>query len=335
MALDLSSLDGDPLELLGGHREPSPTAPRAPLARFEEDPDQPRKEFEEGPVWDAFCDDIEARGILQPVVVTPAGDRLRIRFGARRYRAAAARGLAEIPYLVTDDPRQLDDYSQVAENDQRAELQPLDRALFIAKKVSQGEQKKDIAARLRISQSALTYHLALIDAPDWLLELYHSRRCRQPHILYELRKAAERHPDIVLPLIHQAEDYDRALVARLNAACQPDEASDAGTSAEGSLNGALPAQGSDGQLANLAEAQREAEDPTPSKPSSKPAREPDPGKLKKPALHGLHDGRALVLLLGRRPSEGMIQVRLDDGGEELEVPIGEVTLTQLAEADLK
>lgn len=41
-------------------------------------------------------------------------------------------GLADAPYVVTDDERQFDDYAQVAENEQRAPLQPLELAAFIA-----------------------------------------------------------------------------------------------------------------------------------------------------------------------------------------------------------
>ena len=111
MPLDLSALD-DPIP---GAGTPSPIAATAHLTAFEEDPNNPRTRFD-GPDFEAFVEDIKERGILIPIVVcqVPGRDKMVVRFGARRLRAARRLGLAEIPYTVTNDPRQMDDYAQVA-----------------------------------------------------------------------------------------------------------------------------------------------------------------------------------------------------------------------------
>jgi ParB family chromosome partitioning protein len=128
MVFDLSALDA---HLPNG---PVPGAAAfAPLASFEEDPDNPR--FEDDPAaFELLVADVRQHGILQPVIVRRIGNgKLQIRFGARRCRAARELGLASIPYVVTEDARQFDDYSQVAENQHRANMQPLELAAFAAK----------------------------------------------------------------------------------------------------------------------------------------------------------------------------------------------------------
>ena len=77
----------------------------------------------------------------------------------------------------------------MAENEQRHALQPLELATFITKKLAAGETKRAVAAKLHLDPSAVTQLLALTgDVPATILELYHSRRCRPPLYLYELRK---------------------------------------------------------------------------------------------------------------------------------------------------
>lgn len=183
MTLDLSALDAEefPVQAPG-------TIGRAALDAFDEDPGNPR--FEDDPEsFKSLMEDIRRRGILQPVVVRRAEDgRLSIRFGARRFRAAKALELSEVPFVVTEDPRQFDDYAQVSENEKRQPLQPLELATFIARKLAKGEKKKEIAAKLGLSPTTVTFLLSLLEAPAFVLDLYHSGRCRSPQYLYELRK---------------------------------------------------------------------------------------------------------------------------------------------------
>jgi ParB family transcriptional regulator, chromosome partitioning protein len=117
----------------------APTAPRTssqgkPLmlavALLCEDPNNPRTEFPEGEM-NELAEDIRQHGVLQPIVVHPAdaAGRYRIHFGAKRWRAAQRAGLAEVPVVVRDAVT--DPYAQVAENQKRHGLTPLDLARFI------------------------------------------------------------------------------------------------------------------------------------------------------------------------------------------------------------
>jgi len=78
-----------------------------------------------------LADDIKARGILEPLLVREAEPgSYEIIAGERRYRAAQVAGLVEVPVIV----RQMDDkeaqFTMLAENLQRADLDPLDEQRF-------------------------------------------------------------------------------------------------------------------------------------------------------------------------------------------------------------
>ena len=163
----------------------------ADISRFIEDPNNPRTEFE-GPDFQHFVEDIREHGVLQPVVVVPSGDKLMIRWGARRLRAARVLGLPTLPYLLQTDERQQSDFAQVSENEQRAALSAMDLARFVERKVTEGMQKQDIAAKLRKTGPTVTYLLSLASAPGFILQMYQSGKCTHAENLYHLRQLWEK-----------------------------------------------------------------------------------------------------------------------------------------------
>jgi ParB family transcriptional regulator, chromosome partitioning protein len=91
-------------------------------------PGNPRKHFDEAAL-DELAASIAARGVIQPVIVRPAGvGAYQLVAGERRWRAAQKARLHEIPALV----RQLDDREVMAlaliENLQREDLNPVEEA---------------------------------------------------------------------------------------------------------------------------------------------------------------------------------------------------------------
>ena len=207
--IDLSGLEGPSIR-------PGEAA-QAPLSAFEEDPEQPRTEFD-GPDFESLLDDIKQRGILQPIVVTKTGTgALRIRFGARRFRAALRLDLKAIPYVVASDPRQFDDYAQVSENEKRSNLQPLELAAFVKRKVDAGEQKNAIASRLGVPNATITFLLSMLDMPPVLRRAYDSHACRSPRLLYDLRGLHEKHPELVELAVKDAAELTKGFVEQLSA----------------------------------------------------------------------------------------------------------------------
>ncbi|MES2899561.1 MAG: ParB/RepB/Spo0J family partition protein [Pseudomonadota bacterium] len=322
MALDLSALDATASSVPHGQVALPGTPARAPLSRFEEDPDNPRFEHDAA-AFEALVSDIAQRGILQPIVVrAQPGGVLRIRFGARRYRAALQLGLTDAPYVTTDDERQFDDYAQVAENARRAPLQPLEMATFVAKKLAQGERRRAIAARLQMDPSAMTHLLALVDdAPGWLLELYHGQRCRTPQYLYGLRRLALAHPELVAERCAKASEIDRNFMERLAAECAAAAAPSAGAGAalaQAGTVGSDPASGAaKAQVATI---------PVPDAPAAEQRKWPP---LVKPKLLGRVGKRQVQLALHLRASAPDKTVVLFDDGSVDEVALSSISLTSL------
>ena len=152
-----------------------------------EDTGNPRTEFPESEI-DELADDIRQHGILQPIVVHPAdaAGRYRIHFGAKCLRAATRAGLQEVPVVVRVAPA--DPYAQVAENQKRHGLTPLDMARFIKSRVDAGDSNATIAKRLGMDATTAAHHLALLELPPELDEAMRVGRCTPPRTLYELTK---------------------------------------------------------------------------------------------------------------------------------------------------
>jgi ParB family chromosome partitioning protein len=113
---------------------PQPGAPRAasllPIAQIEPGRFQPRRVFDPDEI-EALADSIRTQGVLQPILVRRVpGDppRYELIAGERRWRAAQAARLHEIPAVVKDlsDREALE--AALVENIQRQDLSPLEEA---------------------------------------------------------------------------------------------------------------------------------------------------------------------------------------------------------------
>jgi ParB family chromosome partitioning protein len=91
-------------------------------------PGQPRRHFDEAAL-DELAASIAARGVIQPVIVTPQGaGRYRLVAGERRWRAAQRAQLHEIPAIIRDlDEREVTALALI-ENLQREDLNPIEEA---------------------------------------------------------------------------------------------------------------------------------------------------------------------------------------------------------------
>jgi ParB family chromosome partitioning protein len=200
-------LDG--LDLLAPGGSPESGAPlRLPIASIDEDPDQPRQEFDDESLAE-LAETIKDRGVRQPVSVRThpsESGRWMLNFGARRLRASKLAGLSEIPAFVDQTANSVD---QFIENEQRKGLTPLEIALFVQRSLNQGQSQAEIARAIGKSRQYVTMATALIDAPDWLLSAYREGRCRGLNELHELRKLAAEHPQYV-----EAWTSDRSAITR-------------------------------------------------------------------------------------------------------------------------
>ena len=115
------------------------------LADIDEDPNQPRKSFDQAEL-ESMADSIKEHGVVQPIVVRPPVDgRYMLAFGARRFRASKLAGKADIPAVIRAKSDG-DFTAQVIENQQRANLSNSELLAAIDQLVTEGKTNKQIAS---------------------------------------------------------------------------------------------------------------------------------------------------------------------------------------------
>ena len=128
-------------------------------------PFQPRKEFDDVSLSE-LADSIKTHGVVQPLVVTKAGQRYQLIAGERRLRASKLANLATVPVVI----RSFDEQDQleiaVIENIQRAELSLLELAVAYQKLVDQYNLSVGmIARRVGKSSSTVSNIIRLLNLP--------------------------------------------------------------------------------------------------------------------------------------------------------------------------
>ena len=188
--------DLDALEALDVAASSTGSPVTLPVDLIDEDPAQPRREFDEDALR-ALASTIGERGVKQPISVRPHPSkpgRWLVNLGARRLRASKLAGKETIPAFIDTAT---DAYDQVIENEQREGLKPFELAAFAKRQLEEGVSQTEIARRIGKTRGYMTYVAALIDSPEWLVDLYRSGRCRGLTELYELRKLHEDRPGAV------------------------------------------------------------------------------------------------------------------------------------------
>ena len=107
---------------------PSSGLAMLPVANIVPHPGQPRRRFEEAALSELAAS-IAARGVIQPVIVTPHGEgRWQLVAGERRWRAAQRAQLHEIPAIIRDLSDREVTALALIENLQREDLNPIEEA---------------------------------------------------------------------------------------------------------------------------------------------------------------------------------------------------------------
>jgi ParB family chromosome partitioning protein len=187
------------------------SATMLPTASLYEVANNPRTEIPEAELAE-LADDIRRHGILQPIVVHRADreGRHQIHFGAKRWRAARRIGLLDVPVVVRHGPT--NPYAQVAENQKRHGLTPLDLARFIRGRIDAGDSSTTVAKALGLDLTTVAHHLALLDLPPVADAAMKAGRCSSPRTLYELGKLHAAQPERVAELVAGTSQITRDAV---------------------------------------------------------------------------------------------------------------------------
>ena len=153
-----------------------------PMAMIAPNPKQPRRRFDESAQADLIAS-VKRQGLLQPILVRPMdGGRFEIVAGERRWRAAQAAQLHDVPVLV----RQLTDEEAfeiaLVENVQRQDLNAIEEAEGYKRLIDDfGHTQEDIARVVGKSRSHVANMVRLLDLPNDVRELLIEGRLTMGH----------------------------------------------------------------------------------------------------------------------------------------------------------
>lgn len=149
--------------------------------QIDPNPFQPRRTFDEAEIA-ALADSLRQHGLLQPIIVRPAGDRYQLIAGERRLRAAVEAHLHEIPARVLDlDDQRVSELAMV-ENLQREDLNALEKAAAFRGYLERyGCTQEELAGRLGIDRSTISNLIRLLDLPEEIQQAVRSKKISQGH----------------------------------------------------------------------------------------------------------------------------------------------------------
>jgi ParB family chromosome partitioning protein len=138
------------------------------LARIKPNPTQPRVQFDEEAL-DELADSIRERGVLQPILLRPAGDEYMIIAGERRWRAAQRARLHSIPAIVREIDESTTAELALIENIQRQDLNPLEEAEGYRQLIKKHGHTQDNVGRIvHKSRSHVANLLRLLELPEFV-----------------------------------------------------------------------------------------------------------------------------------------------------------------------
>ena len=154
----LSALFGEEENIL------EPEAPQTlPISKVEPRKDQPRRDFDAESLQE-LTDSIREYGVIQPITVRPLEKGYyQIIAGERRWRAARAAGLAEVPVRILPADDRLAMELALVENLQREDLNPMEEAAGYKTLMDEyGLTQEEVAGRVQKSRPAVANALRLL-----------------------------------------------------------------------------------------------------------------------------------------------------------------------------
>ena len=141
------------------------------ISRVIPNPDQPRKTFDPVKLQE-LADSIRQHGLQQPIKVAPRGDMFLIVMGERRWRAHQLAGLMTIKAIVEPHTDEEIDALACIENEQRADVNPMEMVQAWDKYMRRNEWSVEmLAEKLGRKKREVKDLLRLLDLADPLKPL--------------------------------------------------------------------------------------------------------------------------------------------------------------------
>jgi len=160
-----------------------------PVSKILPNPAQPRLSYEEDSLTE-LAESIREHGVLQPILVRPAGTQFELIAGERRWRASRLAGLDTIPAVVLEYDEETALEVSIIENLQREDVSPLEEAAMYRKMLVLGYSIRQLAAKIGKDKGYVENRLRLADAPPEVRDLVAGRRDTISHA-YELMKVTD------------------------------------------------------------------------------------------------------------------------------------------------
>lgn len=177
---------------------PTPVGRLISTDSLDPNPDQPRVEI--GDLTELIAS-VEEKGILEPLLVRPAGlGRWMIIAGERRWRAAHAAGLSEVPCIEMDvDDRSVAEIALI-ENLQRKDLTVWEEADGLAALCDRfGYTHEEVAKKMGKSRSTVTESLSIAGLPGAVRDA-----CRQADVSAK---------SVLLQIVRQPDEHSMMRMA--------------------------------------------------------------------------------------------------------------------------
>jgi len=153
-----------------------------PIHQVTPNPNQPRREFDAAAMLE-LTQSIERDGIIQPIIVRKAAlGQYQIIAGERRWRAAKAAGLTNVPVIVrtADDQQALE--LAIVENIQREDLNPIELAIAFHRMATElGLSHDQIGQKTGKERATITNSVRLLQLPAELQTMIATRRLSPGH----------------------------------------------------------------------------------------------------------------------------------------------------------
>jgi ParB family transcriptional regulator, chromosome partitioning protein len=161
-----------------------------PVSKILPNPAQPRLSYDEESLTE-LADSIREHGVLQPILVRPAGTKYELIAGERRWRASGMAGRETIPAIVAEFDEQTALEVSIIENLQREDVSPLEEAVMFRRMTETfGYSVRQLAQKVGKDKGYVENRLRLSDAPADIRELVSLRKDTISHA-YELMKIGD------------------------------------------------------------------------------------------------------------------------------------------------
>ena len=152
-----------------------------PISKIQPNRFQPRRVFADAEL-SALTDSIRQKGVLMPVLVRSMGGGYELIAGERRWRAAQAAGLLEIPAIVRDVDDQQALELAIIENEQRDDLSAIESARAYQRLMQEfGLTQQQVAERIGASRVHVSNLTRLLQLPERVQQMIERRELDMGH----------------------------------------------------------------------------------------------------------------------------------------------------------